>query len=778
GVTGVLDAGCTISIDMSDIGPDDVQAFALSVTVISPVQGFFTAFSCAEGQPGTSSVNARPGFPTPNLVIASPDSTGEVCLFSNRGGHVIVDVAGWWTPGTNQFSPIDPVRAYDTRELAEPVMLPAGAIRAIDVGGRFVPDDAVAVAVNVAAVNSTGRGFMTVFPCGVEPPLASNLNFKAGEKRAVAALVEIGAGGDAAGKICVTVSAATHFIVDVTGYDAPSSSWSPEPVLETLPDTRVVDTREPSLPGTRFDGVNFQRFDLSNAIADPDETVAAVLNVVAVRADRAAFATIYPCQSPRPTTSSLNYDLDQTANLVVTALSGNGEVCIFTNSQVDIVVDLVGVYVGPDDSLVNQLSLTDANGQFLVPDQQFEVDGLDYTIRCDGETDLGLRLGLAPRVTARVNDEAVEWGPVEPDLMVAIAPDEVITVQLRRLDVADSYSFHCLPADFPPFTVTRSGDNAPGWYLSELGSKGPGFPNAVVFIAILDERGVPVWYKRTDRRLIDLKALSNGNLVASPVNGFGFGIDSQSGHRVINLDGNLVAEHRTDSELFPVDHHDYVEVPGAPSDDRRAVISYSVRTGDLTNLDLAQTTNAPENQICDDSVRVPGQRIMDNIIREVEGDDTLVWEWSAFDYFSVEESTYALCFPNVLADETSGSDTAEVDLFHLNSLQRLEEPGCELECDYLVSARHLDGVFRVNRADDEDFAEGEVEWILSSREPDPDNVLPNDAKLLTIVDDPLYGPLRMHDARLQGDIVTMHDNRTGTGEPSRVVTYRIDTASS
>ena len=103
GVTGALDAGCTISIDMSDIGPDDVQAFALSVTVISPVRDSSQRFSCAEGQPGTSSVNARPGFPTPNLVIASPDSAGEVCLFSNRGGHVIVDVSGWWTPGTNRF---------------------------------------------------------------------------------------------------------------------------------------------------------------------------------------------------------------------------------------------------------------------------------------------------------------------------------------------------------------------------------------------------------------------------------------------------------------------------------------------------------------------------------------------------------------------------------------------------------------------------------------------------------------------------------------------------
>ena len=161
---------------------------------------------------------------------------------------------------------------------------------------------------------------------------------------------------------------------------------------------------------------------------------------------------------------------------------------------------------------------------------------------------------------------------------------------------------------------------------------------------------------------------------------------------------------------------------------------------------------------------------MDNTIREVDGDKTLLWEWSAFDHFSVEESTYALCFPNLLPDETLGADQVEVDPFHINGLQRIEEGGCGIdECDYMVTARHLDGVFRLDRTT------GEVEWILSSRVPDPLDPVPNDAKLLTIVDDPLNGPLRMHDAQLQGDVLTMHDNRTGSGEPSRVVTYRIDT---
>ena len=288
GVDAALGAGCTLIIDTSGIGPAEATAFALSVTVISPVKGFFTAFPCAAGLPGTSSVNARAGFPTPNLVVATPDSGDRVCLYSNRGGHVVVDVSGWWADGPNRFTPIDPVRAYDTRELAEPVKLPADAIRAVDVGGAFVPDDAVAVTVNLAAVAPETRGFLVVYPCGLPAPLASNLNFKAGEKRAASAIVEIGSvDAAAAGKVCVTGNADTHFLLDVTGYIAPSSPTSPDLVLTPLPDERVVDTRDATVAGVRFAAGVPQEFDLGASVDRPDDMVAAVLNVVAVQADRA-----------------------------------------------------------------------------------------------------------------------------------------------------------------------------------------------------------------------------------------------------------------------------------------------------------------------------------------------------------------------------------------------------------------------------------------------------------------------------------------------------------
>ena len=47
---------------------------------------------------------------------------------------------------------------------------------------------------------------------------------------------------------------------------------------------------------------------------------------------------------------------------------------------------------------------------------------------------------------------------------------------------------------------------------------------------------------------------------------------------------------------------------------------------------------------------------------------------------------------------------------------------------------------------------------------------------MTIVNDPLGGPIRPHDARFDDatNILTIFDNRSGTSEPARVVAYQVD----
>ncbi len=174
----------------------------------------------------------------------------------------------------------------------------------------------------------------------------------------------------------------------------------------------------------------------------------------------------------------------------------------------------------------------------------------------------------------------------------------------------------------------------------------------------------------------------------------------------------------------------------------------------------------------------------------LEQSDAGTWRWNASDHFAIEEITFPLCFNNY---PTENSGAGEVDPFHINALDRIEDPDCDLECDYLVSIRHMDAVVRVDRGTRDPDGPGPdgplpqdtgyVEWILSGTDA-PDPSTPNivggprfDAPRLTILNDPLGGPLRMHDVMLEGDRLTMHDNRTASGQPARFVEYRIDTSS-
>jgi hypothetical protein len=81
-----------------------------------------------------------------------------------------------------------------------------------DRGG--VPNNAEAVMLNVTAVSPGAAGFLTVFPCGTEMPLASSVNYGPGDVVANAVLAKIGTGG----KVCIYSPAATDIVVDVTGY--------------------------------------------------------------------------------------------------------------------------------------------------------------------------------------------------------------------------------------------------------------------------------------------------------------------------------------------------------------------------------------------------------------------------------------------------------------------------------------------------------------------------------------------------------------------------------
>jgi hypothetical protein len=112
-----------------------------------------------------------------------------------------------------EYIPLTPCRVFDSRSGAS---LPGGEITNIPITGGTcgVPAGAVAADLNFTIVGPLAAGHLTVFPTNGAAPLASLVNFVAGQTVANAADVLLGNGG----AISAQPSATTNLVVDVYGY--------------------------------------------------------------------------------------------------------------------------------------------------------------------------------------------------------------------------------------------------------------------------------------------------------------------------------------------------------------------------------------------------------------------------------------------------------------------------------------------------------------------------------------------------------------------------------
>lgn len=202
--------------------PSEAVAVAVNLTGVNSDQtGWVRAFPCDVAEPEVSSVNPQVGLARANSVIVPTAGDGSICLTSNVTSDVIVDITGWFGNRSGQrFVPLRPTRLADTRQThpvlnggAGPVMLVPGRELRVQVAGtRGIPADATAATLNLVAAGSSAAGFLVVVPCGQWSDV-SNLNYQGGGAIANGTNVKL----DGAGAVCVTTSAPTHVIVDITG---------------------------------------------------------------------------------------------------------------------------------------------------------------------------------------------------------------------------------------------------------------------------------------------------------------------------------------------------------------------------------------------------------------------------------------------------------------------------------------------------------------------------------------------------------------------------------
>lgn len=248
---------------------------------------------------------------------------------------------------------VKPARLADTRPGSATVdgLFAGGGLRGqgstleLVVAGRGgVASDAAAVALNVTVAEPQRAGFVTVFPCGDDRPLASNLNFTAGAVVANAVIAKIGTGA----RVCLFVSHDTQLIVDVSGYFSHTSSFrsiNPARVLGTRPGDSTIDGLQQG-EGIRTRGT-VTTLQITNRVTVPTDASSVVLNVTVTEAEGPGFITVYPCGSDMPTASNLNYLAGSTvANLVVTKVGPGGTVCIFNSRDTHLVIDVNGYFPG------------------------------------------------------------------------------------------------------------------------------------------------------------------------------------------------------------------------------------------------------------------------------------------------------------------------------------------------------------------------------------------------------------------------------------------------
>ncbi len=312
-------------------------AVALNVTVTEPSgDGFVTIFPCGSTVPPTSTVNFRGGETIAAGAVVGVGPDGHVCAYTSQRTHLVVDIDAALG---DALQPVQPARLHDSRLLGEPAA--AGSVTEVQLPGP--PGAGATLTVTVA--DPARAGFLTVWPCGTPRPLASNLNYVAGDVIANAAVTAGGAGGRA----CVFTSASTHLVVDVTSTIAPGSRFAP------LGPVRLLDTRpgHATVDGT---GAGAGRRPAGSVTEVPvvgrggvyAGATAVAVNLTAVAPDGAGFVSAYPCGTPIPATSSLNLERGRTiANAVVVRVGSGGRICLYSSAGTDLVVDATAALAPP-----------------------------------------------------------------------------------------------------------------------------------------------------------------------------------------------------------------------------------------------------------------------------------------------------------------------------------------------------------------------------------------------------------------------------------------------
>ena len=257
----------------------------------------------------------------------------------------------------SRFVPVTPFRAYDSRPDQLPVTGPktrVGAGQSVSVVLPGAPVGATAAVLNVTVVSPSASTYVTAYPTGTTPPLASTVNAPAGAVLPNNVTVKLGAGG--AVSLFNAVGTA-DVIVDVAGFYVPASDPAGAGFASLTP-RRVYDSRPAEQPQGGPKGALGPQSTVDIEIAGaagtgvPVGATAVVVNLTGVLGSKDTLLRAYPTPASAneqlPLVSNLNLSSSTiNANLAVVKIGADGKIRLRNElGSIDAILDVAGYY-GP-----------------------------------------------------------------------------------------------------------------------------------------------------------------------------------------------------------------------------------------------------------------------------------------------------------------------------------------------------------------------------------------------------------------------------------------------
>lgn len=303
-----------------------------------------------------------------------------------------------------------------------------------------------------------------------------------------------------------------------------------------------------------------------------------------------------------------------------------------------------------------------------------------------------------------------------------------------RIARLGNYRIRCLPADFPRWHFTQIRPTPSGMFVVSI-------PNPRPWIIIFDSAGAPVWWMRTPTNAENAQVSAAGIVSWERAFGDSYARDPRAAVEEAALTGRHLRTLRLpNGEL--IDGHEFRRLSNGDS----LVISYVPQTDSQLGQLLGQG---------------PVAAVWPTVF-EITPTGHVVWSWDARGHIGLGEIEPIWWQAMIANPMPSSLSPVTYDPLHLNSVEpyqpRADQP------EIIISSRRTDAIYGVSRTS------GQVVWKLGGS---------RTANSLRVIADPyldrgdqLLGG--QHDVRVQGNVLSVYDDRSRLGQPPRAVFYRLD----